>query len=85
MLIAVRDLATGPAPASAGRAVVVAEAVRWATRWPSATIAAGGEIVRVPACRSGRRPRRSATGAWVHTHNLASDYLATFAHRGGER
>jgi hypothetical protein len=23
-------------------------------------------------------------GEWMHTHNLASDYIATYAHRGGE-
>jgi hypothetical protein len=55
-----------------------------------------GHKVSARAIPAGDRIRRcgvpigSATvdiepGAWVHTHNLASDYLVTFAHRGGER
>jgi hypothetical protein len=45
-------------------------------------IADGERIVR------GGMPIGSTTstipaGRWVHTHNLRSDYLPTFAHRGG--
>jgi hypothetical protein len=33
----------------------------------------------------GSMSARVEAGAWVHTHNLRSDYIATFAHRGGVR
>jgi altronate dehydratase small subunit len=32
----------------------------------------------------GSATRPIAAGAWVHTHNLASDYIRTFDHRGGD-
>ena len=35
--------------------------------------------------RRAREPEPIPAGAWVHVHNLASDYIATFAHRGGNR
>jgi altronate dehydratase small subunit len=84
VLIAACDLQPGPHRSTAGEVVLVTEPVQLGHKVAARAIAAGGHIVRCGM------PIGSATadiqpGAWVHTHNLASDYLATFAHRGGER
>jgi altronate dehydratase small subunit len=44
-----------------------------------------GERVARAGMSIGSATTAVLAGEWVHTHNLASDYLATFAHRGGER
>lgn len=84
VLIAVRDLEPGAHRASTGSTVVVGEAVALGHKVAVRDIAAGERITR---CRMpiGSATAPIATGAWVHTHNLASDYLPTFAHRGGAR
>ena len=84
VLIAACDLQPGRHRSSAGEDVLVTESVQLGHKVAARAIAAGGRIVRCGM------PIGSATadiqpGAWVHTHNLASDYLVTFAHRGGER
>ena len=46
-------------------------------------IAAGEKIVRL-GMPIGSATCDIAAGEWVHTHNLASDYIRTFDRRGGE-
>ena len=84
VLIATRDLQPGPHRSSAGEELPVAQRIQLGHKVAAHAIAAGDRIRRCGV------PIGSATvdiepGAWVHTHNLASDYLVTFAHRGGER
>ena len=83
VLIAVRDLDAGPAPDVDGRTSMLTEPVPR----PQGGGAAPRRRRASRAVRGADRldDRAIAAGGWVHTHNLASDYIATFAHRGGER
>jgi altronate dehydratase small subunit len=83
VLIAAGDLQPGAHRSSSGEEVVVIDPVQLGHKVAARAIAAGERVVRCGV------PIGSATtdiepGAWVHTHNLESGYLATFAHRGGE-
>lgn len=82
VLIAVRDLGPGRHRTSAGGAVDIVEAVRLGHKVAARALASGERVVRcgVPI---GSMSHAAAIGEWVHTHNLRSDYIATFAHRGG--
>lgn len=84
VLIAASDLDPGPHPSSTGEVVVVTEHIELGHKVAARAIAAGEQVVRcgVPI---GSAAASIEPGAWVHTHNLASDYLVTFARRGGER
>ena len=84
VLIAACDLRPGPHLSSSGEDLVVTEPVQLGHKVAARTIAAGASVVRcgVPI---GSASTDIECGAWVHTHNLMSDYLATFAHRGGQR
>lgn len=82
VLIAVADLDAGPHVASNGTTIVLTGAVPLGHKVAARPIAAAEAVVRCGM------PIGSATapipaGAWVHVHNLASDYIATFAQRGG--
>jgi altronate dehydratase small subunit len=84
VLVAVRDLETGAHRTSTGQTLVVGDAIGLGHKVAVRDIAAGERVVRCGM------PIGSATapipaGDWVHTHNLASDYLPTLAHRGGAR
>jgi hypothetical protein len=46
-------------------------------------IAAGEPVVK-GGMAIGSATNAISTGAWVHTHNLVSNYIRTFAKRGGE-
>jgi len=82
VLIAVRDLEPGAHVASDGRPIEVLERVRLGHKVAARPITAGERVLRcgVPI---GSLTADTAAGAWVHTHNLRSDYLPTFAQRGG--
>jgi len=84
VLIATCDLQPGPHISSAGEELLVAQPVQLGHKVAARAIAAGERIRRcgVPI---GSASVDIEPGGWVHTHNLASDYLVTFAHRGGER
>jgi hypothetical protein len=84
VLIAACELRPGPHLTSSGEDVLVTETVHLGHKVAARTIAAGASVVRcgVPIGSASTDIER---GAWVHTHNLMSDYLATFAHRGGQR
>jgi SAF domain len=48
----------------------------------AASIGMGEAVVRY-GMPIGRATHPISVGDWVHTHNLASNYIKTFAHRGG--
>lgn len=82
VVIAVRDLAPGLHLVSNGDQVELAEPVRLGHKVARRRLRAGQQVRRygVPI---GTTTVDVEQGAWVHTHNLASDYIATYAHRGG--
>jgi len=84
VLVAVRDLAPGPHRTSAGDTVLVREPVALGHKVAARDLAIGERVVRA-GMSIGSATRVILAGEWVHTHNLASDYIATFSHRGGER
>jgi hypothetical protein len=82
--IATRSLSPGPHRLSSGELIEVVEPVPLGYKVAACQLAAGDPIVRYGM------PIGSATssiepGSLIHVHNLASDYIDTFAHRGGER
>lgn len=84
VLVAVRDLQPGPHRTSTGGTVELAEPVDLGHKVAARDLAAGQHVVRA-GMSIGSTTGPVRTGAWVHTHNLTSDYIVTFAHRGGER
>ena len=84
VLVAARDLAAGVHPTSAGGSAAVREPVRLGHKVAARDIAKGEHVVRA-GMSIGSATTAIRAGDWVHTHNLASDYIATYAHRGGER
>ena len=81
--VAAADLAPGRHLTSAGRPVDVLEPVRLGHKVALADLPAGAVVVRA-GMPIGSTTRPVPAGAWVHTHNLRSDYLPTVDHRGGE-
>ena len=83
VLIATRDLQPGRHRSSTGEELTVTEPVRLGHKVAARPIAAGQLVLRygVPI---GSAIADIEPGAWVHTHNLVSNYVATFAHRGGQ-
>lgn len=82
--IAARDLEPGRHLTSDSRWVEVTEPVRLGHKVAVRSLGPGERVVRY-GMPIGSTTAAVAAGAWVHTHNLASDYIATFAHRGGVR
>jgi hypothetical protein len=82
--IAVRDLAPGPQLTSDGRTVELTGPVRLGHKVALRDLAPGEHVVR-HGMPIGSTTTSVGCGDWVHTHNLASDYLVTFPHRGGRR
>ena len=82
--IAVADLAPGEHRTSAGGSVVLLEPVALGHKVALADLPADTAVVRA-GMPIGVTTRPVPAGAWVHTHNLRSDYLPTYDHRGGER
>lgn len=82
VLIAVRDLAAGRHRTSTGVVVELPAPVPLGHKVAARDLAVGERIARctVPI---GSMSHAARLGEWVHTHNLRSDYIATFAHRGG--
>lgn len=81
--VAVRDLAAGPWRTSDGRVLETSGPVRLGHKVAVRALAAGEHVVR-SGMSIGSATTPVAAGDWVHTHNLRSDYIVTFAHRGGE-
>ena len=84
VLVAARDLDPGIHQTSAGGTALVRKPVRLGHKVAARDIAKGERVVRA-GMSIGSATSAILAGAWVHTHNLASDYIVTFAHRGGER
>lgn len=84
VLIAVADLDAGPHLASTGATVTLTGPVALGHKVAARPIAAAEPVVRC-GMPIGSATEPIPAGAWVHVHNLASDYIATFAHRGGGR
>jgi altronate dehydratase small subunit len=83
VLIATRDLGPGRCATAGGEIVDVSSSVLLGHKVASHTLERGDKVVRY-AMAIGSATAPIAAGEWVHTHNLASDYIQTFAHRGGE-
>jgi altronate dehydratase small subunit len=83
VLIATRDLPPGSWATAAGEIVDLTSAVPLGHKVASRALEPGAKVVRY-AMAVGSATAPIAAGDWVHTHNLASDYIETFAHRGGE-
>jgi hypothetical protein len=84
VLVAARDLDAGTHRTSTGATAVVREPIRLGHKVAARDLAAGERVVRA-GMSIGSATAAVLAGEWVHTHNLASDYIPTFAHRGGER
>jgi hypothetical protein len=84
VLIATRDLEAGVHRTSAGDLVDIRAPVRLGHKVAARDIEKGEHVVRA-GMSIGSATADIRAGDWVHTHNLASDYIATFAQRGGER
>jgi altronate dehydratase small subunit len=84
VLVAARDLAAGVHRTSAGGTAVVREPIPLGHKVAARDLAKGEHVVRA-GMSIGSTTAAVQAGEWVHTHNLASDYIATYAHRGGER
>ena len=81
--VAVRDLAPGTHRTSDGRVLELTEPVALGHKVAVRDIAVGEHIVRFGMV-IGSATATVAAGGGVHTHNLVSNYIVTFAHRGGE-
>jgi hypothetical protein len=68
---------------STGAQLRVSESVSLGHKVAARDLPAGHRVVRC-ATPIGSTTSVVAAGSWVHTHNLVSDYIATFAHRGGK-
>lgn len=83
VLIATRDLRPGTWSTASGEVVCLRSTVPLGHKVASQALDPGDKVVRYTmAIGSATAP--IDVGDWVHTHNLASDYIQTFAHRGGE-
>lgn len=76
VLVATADLPAGQRLQDAGRDIVLPEPVPLGHKLARQPIEAGGKIIKYGAC-IGSATQPIPAGAWVHLHNLASDYLAT--------
>jgi altronate dehydratase small subunit len=81
--IATGQLRPGDVVRVGGRELPVTETVELGHKVAARAIEAGEKIIRL-GMPIGSATRPIAAGAWVHTHNLTSDYIRTFEHRGGD-
>jgi hypothetical protein len=81
--VAVRDLAAGEHRTSDGRVLATSGPIALGHKVAVRDLAPGDHVVR-SGMSIGSATVAVAAGDRVHTHNLVSDYIATFAHRGGE-
>jgi altronate dehydratase small subunit len=77
VVVALRDLSAGEAFTLDGATVVVARDIAVGHKIAAAAIAAGDRIYKYN-CPIGRATCAIAAGEYVHTHNVASDYLPTY-------
>jgi hypothetical protein len=74
--VAVADLLAGQRLQDGNREILLPEPVPLGHKLARRPIGAGDKIIKYGAC-IGSATRDIPAGAWVHLHNLASDYLAT--------
>ena len=74
--VAIADLPAGQRLQDDGREIVLPESVPLGHKLSRQPIGAGDKIIKYGACIASAT-RDIPAGAWVHLHNLASDYLAT--------
>lgn len=74
--VAVADLSAGQRLQDEGREIVLPEPVPLGHKLARVPIGTGDKIIKYGAC-IGSATCDIPAGAWVHVHNLASDYLAT--------
>ena len=81
VLIATTDLSPGSHRVSDGTVIDVVEGVRLGHKVAARRLDVGDRVLRygVPI---GSMTVATEAGVWVHTHNLTSDYIVTYAHRG---
>ena len=84
VLIATRDLPPCQYATGSGEVVTLTSTVSLGHKVASQTLDPGDNVVRC-GMAIGSATAPIDPGDWIHTHNLASDYIQTFAHRGGER
>lgn len=83
VLIVAESLAAGEEVDVRGERIAVAQAVELGHKVAATQIHSGDKVIRF-GMPIGSATVDIAPGEWVHTHNLKSDYLRTFDHRGGE-
>jgi hypothetical protein len=83
VLIVAAPIAAGETVAGPDGPIVVRQDVEVGHKVAAWPIFAGEKVVRF-SMPIGSATQDVATGEWVHTHNLSSDYIRTFDHRGGE-
>lgn len=76
--VAVADLAAGQRLQDGDREILLPEPVPLGHKLARRPIGSGDKIIKYGAC-IGSATCDIPAGAWVHLHNLASDYLATSA------
>jgi len=76
VLVAVAELPAGQLLHDDDREIVLPELVPLGHKLARQPIGAGEKIIKYGAC-IGSATCNIPAGAWVHSHNLASDYLAT--------
>jgi hypothetical protein len=81
--VAVRDLAAGQWRTSDGRVLRTTVPIALGHKVAVRDIAPAEHVVR-SGMSIGSATAPVSAGDWVHVHNLASDYIVTFADRGGQ-
>ena len=76
IVVALRELRAGECVRLDGMALIVERDTAVGHKIAACAIAAGERVVKYQ-CPIGRATRDIAAGEYVHTHNLASDYLPT--------
>ncbi|MEO6713683.1 MAG: UxaA family hydrolase [Mycobacteriales bacterium] len=84
VLIVAASLAAGDVVEVPGDRITVVQAVELGHKVAAALITSGDKVIRF-GMPIGSATQDIAAGEWVHTHNLKSDYIRTYDHRGGEQ
>lgn len=82
VLIVASSLTAGEVVEGPTGALAMHDDVELGHKVASRAILAGEKVVRF-SMPIGSATQDIAAGEWVHTHNLKSDYIRTFDHRGG--
>ena len=83
VLIVATPLRAGEVVAGPDGALTIAVDVELGHKVAARNIATGEKVVRF-SMPIGSATADIAAGEWVHTHNIKSDYIRTFDHRGGD-